>query len=374
MDLRRYLGLGRAAALFGALALVASVACSGGKSSGSTPTTTAPAGTLTPAGQAIAVPAIRPEQGLTTVEIVQKLAPSIVRVQTEGATLNFFGQAVPNNGVGTGFVIDADGHIVTNDHVITTNGRVASRITVTLADGSSDQAQIVGRDEATDLAVLKVSKTGLTPAVFGDSSKVQVGQDVVAIGYALDLKGGPTVTRGVISATGRTIQEQTVSINDAFQTDASINPGNSGGPLVDANGEVIAIDTAVASNAQGIGFAIAAEQVQPIIQELIAKGSVSRAYIGLASVDVTPSIAQNFGLGVDHGTGITQVAPDSPAAQAGLQPGDVIVKADDQDINNSGDLFSFLAKHKAGDKVRLQVYRGNSQRSIDVTLGGSPQG
>ncbi len=353
--------------------MLAGVACSGPKTVSPTPTTVA-YGTPAPGNQAITVPSIKPEQGLTTVQIVQKLAPSIVRVQTEGATLNFFGQAVPNNGVGTGFVVDTDGHVVTNDHVITTNGRVATRITVTLEDGSSEQAQLVGRDQATDLAVLQISKTGFTPAAFGDSSKVQVGQDVVAIGYALDLKGGPTVTRGVISATGRTIQEQTVSINDAFQTDASINPGNSGGPLVDGNGEVIAINTAVASNAQGIGFALAAEQVQPVIQELIAKGSVSRAYLGIASVDVTPAIAQNFGLGVDHGTGITQVGQGSPAAQAGLQPGDVIVKADDQDINNSGDLFSFLAKHKAGDKVRLQVYRGNSQRSIDVTLAGSPQG
>ena len=163
-------------------------------------------------------------------------------------------------------IIDTDGHIVTNNHVVTagTGNRPADRITVTLSDQRTATATIVGRDQATDLAVLKIDVDSLAPATFADPESLQVGQDVVAIGFALDLKGGPTVTRGVLSAKGRTIDEQPYTINDAIQTDAGINPGNSGGPLVNARGEVIGINTAIIQGAQSIGFSISVALVQPI--------------------------------------------------------------------------------------------------------------
>jgi S1-C subfamily serine protease len=368
----------RVAALLAVLAIVlpVAVACSD-SGSGSDATDTAVAGTNATPGQGgggANAPSIQSDQGLTTVQIVEKLAPSIVRVTTEGATLDQFGRVAPSTGIGTGVIIDNDGHVVTNNHVVTagTGDQPSDNITVTLADQSTVPAMIVGRDVATDLAVLKIDAPNLTPATWGKADELQVGQEVVAIGYALGLEGAPSVTRGVISATNRTINEQPFTIPDAIQTDAGINPGNSGGPLVNARGEVIGINTAIIQNAQNIGFSISAGLAQPVVQQLISAGSITRAYVGIGSVDVNPAIARNFDLPVDHGIVVTLVADGSPAQRAGLQRNDVITAIDGQAIDNNGELLALLAEKQSGDTVHVTYYRDSGQRETDLTLGERP--
>jgi serine protease Do len=366
-------------AIFAVVAVMA-VACGGG---GAVPSPTAsPTATavVTPTATAVATPTAIPSaaaspsaQGapLTTPEIVVLLRPSVVHVLIEGTTLSVFGQAIPTEGVGTGIVLDEEGHIVTNNHVVYIDSQTpAQTITVTLSDGRQFQASLVGGDSPTDLAVLKIDADNLTPAKLGDTAQLEVGDDVVAIGQALDLPGGPTVTRGVVSAKDRLIQEDPYMIPGAIQTDAAINPGNSGGPLVNTYGEVVGITTQVIrGTAEGIGFAISIDTAKPVIQELIDKGRVDRGYLGASLVNITPSIAEQFSLAVDSGVGIGSVQSGSPADRAGLRAGDIIVKAGGEDISNSGDLLRVLAEHRAGETVTIQYYRGTSLQESNVTLG-----
>jgi len=306
-----------------------------------------------------------------TAELVELLRPSVVHIRSEAATLGDFGQLVPSSGVGTGFIIDDQGHIATNNHVVSiNNGDAADDITVTLDDGSEHDATIVGRDPPTDVAVLKIEAENLKPATLGDSAALKVGEDVIAIGNALDLPGGPTVTKGVVSALHRLIQESNVSIPDAIQTDAAINPGNSGGPLVDADGEVVGITTAVIrGDAEGIGLAIAIDTAEPVIQELIDDGVVNRGFLGITIQEITPSLAQQFDLAVDHGVGIRSVEPGSPADAAGLAQGDIIVRLGDTEIRTSGDLFRALTEHRAGDVVEIEYFHNGTRQTTEVTLG-----
>jgi S1-C subfamily serine protease len=334
--------------------------------SGGGPSTPGPS-TPTPAATATAQPG---GAGQSAVDVVKELGPSVVHILSEAATLDVFGQVTPTKGVGTGFVLDKEGHIVTNNHVVTIdNGEPAQQITVTLSDGRQFQAEIVGRDAPTDLAVLKIDADGLTPVELGSSADLQVGESVVAIGNALDLPGGPTVTQGVVSAKGRLIQENDVTIPDAIQTDASINPGNSGGPLVNMRGQVVGITTAVISQAEGIGLAISIDSAEPVVQELIDSGSVDRGFLGVSIVEITPSLAESFGLAVDHGIGLRSVEPGGPADDAGLRQGDIIVKLAGDEIKNSGDLFKALTENRAGEKVQVEFYRDGSLESGEVTLG-----
>jgi serine protease Do len=345
-------------------------ACKGGGGQSPTPeaSATAPAATAS----LTAVPT-RTGALLRVPDIVKLLRPSVVRIQTEGATLDILGRPVPTQGVGTGVIIDQEGHIVTNDHVVRLDSGLASRVTVTLSDDRTVTAEIVGTDAPTDLAVLKIDATNLTPATLGNVSDLQVGEQVVAIGYALDLPGGPTVTQGVVSAKGRVIQEAPYSISDAIQTDASINPGNSGGPLVDDHGEVVGIDTAIIAQAQNIGFAISIDLAKPLVQDIIQKGFVSRGFLGVNVVDVTPSVAASFNLPVDRGIGVATVTSGSPADKAGLRVNDIIVRLGDVTINSSGDLLQALTKYQAGDKITVVFYRGSQQQEAEVTLTQRPQ-
>jgi serine protease Do len=307
----------------------------------------------------------------STVQLVEALRPSVVHIKSEAATLDVFGQLVPSSGVGTGFIVDEEGHVVTNNHVISiNNGQPADDITVTLDDGSQHPATIVGRDPPTDIAVLRIEADGLTAATLGNSSDLKVGEDVIAMGNALDLPGGPTVTKGVVSALGRLIQEQGISIPDAIQTDAAINPGNSGGPLVDMDGEVVGITTAVIRGvAEGIGLAISIDEAKPIIDELIAEGEVNRGFLGITIQEITPALAQQFDLAVDHGVGILSVQPGRPADQAGLEQGDIIVRLGDREIRTSGELFDALTEHRAGDRVEVEYYHNGRLGTTEVTLG-----
>ena len=193
------------------------------------------------------------------------------------------------------------------------------------------------------------------------------------MGFALDLEGGPTVTRGVVSAKGRSIQEDPFSIPDAIQTDASINPGNSGGPLVNAFGQVVGINTAIVAQAQNIGFSISIDLVRPLAQEIIEKGRVERGYLGVNVVDVTPALNEAEGLGVDQGVAIAGVGPDSPAEKAGLRPRDVIVRIGNRDVGNNGELLQALTVFRAGDRVTVEFFRDGERRQTEVVLGERPQ-
>jgi serine protease Do len=345
-------------------------ACDGGGDGSATPEPTNMPPTATASPEPVPT---RSGQDISIPDIVRLLRPSVVRVQTEGARLDILGRPVPTQGVGTGVIIDDEGHIITNNHVVRLNGALASRIVVTLSDDRTVSADIVGTDPPSDLAVLKVDATGLTPAALGDVSQLQVGEEVVAIGYALDLPGGPTVTEGVVSAKGRVIEESPYSIVDAIQTDASINPGNSGGPLANLRGEVVGINTAIIGQAQNIGFAISIDLAKPLVQEIIDSGMVSRGYLGVSVVDVTPSIAASFGLPVDKGVGVAAVEPGSPADQAGLRVNDIIVRIGDVDITNTGGLTQALTKFRAGDTVTVVFYRDSQQQQDEVTLTDRPR-
>ncbi len=353
----------REAALILALALsalaIVATACGGGTSSTATVTAST---TATPGPSSSPIISVIS----STADLVEQLRPSVVHVQTE-------------IGVGTGFIIDEEGHIVTNNHVITIDTvQPVDQITVTLADGSRHTASIVGRDRPTDLAVLKIDAEGLTPITLGESSQLRAGDDVVAIGNALNLPGGPTVTKGVVSALGRLIEDDdptsAIIIPDGIQTDAVINPGNSGGPLVDMQGRVVGITTAVirGANAEGIGLAISIDLAKPIVAELIEEGQVNRGFLGVSPTQITPDLADTFNLGVDHGVGLQEVTPGSPADQAGLQPGDIIVKIDGTEIRNTGELFQALIKYRAGATVEVEFYRDGNPQTTEVTLAERP--
>jgi S1-C subfamily serine protease len=320
----------------------------------------------------IVVPRIQEEPGLTTVQIAQKLAPSIVRVQTEPARPRSYRTPAPEAGVGTGVIFTSLGHIITNDHVIAAGTGVSDRIAVVLSDQRNFYAEIIGRDRPTDLAVLKIDAPDLVAANFGAPRDLQVGQDVVAIGFAFDLRGAPTVTRGVVSALHRAIESGSFIIPDAIQTDAAVNLGNSGGPLVNARGEVIGINNAVVRDARQVGFAISVAIVQPVVEAIIRSGQVRRAYLGVSTQEVELSLARRFKLPVARGIAVTLVAEGSPAQKAGLLADDVILKIGGETVSNYGELLALLAKHKPGEKVKVEFYRGTRLDSLEVELGDSP--
>jgi serine protease Do len=287
------------------------------------------------------------------------------------------GTDVPQ-GAGTGFIIDASGIIVTNNHVV----EGAQKLTVQMPppDGRVFTATLIGTAPNNDLAVLKIDGTNLPTVPLGNSSQLQIGEWVVAIGNALALKGGPTVTAGVVSATGRDEQEpvetqgQTpVTLYDLIQTDAAINPGNSGGPLVNMKGEVVGINTLGSTEAQGIGFAISIDSAKPIIQQLIQTGKVAVPYLGVQVTSVTSSIAAANSLPRNSGVYVQQVVSGTPAARGGLQQGDIIFGMDNDTVADQSDFQKVLLKHKPGDTVNVKINRNGTEQTIQVTLGEKPQ-
>jgi S1-C subfamily serine protease len=319
-------------------------------------------------------------------DVVEKLAPSVVTVQTALFDPSSVGDPVPA-GAGTGFIWDEAGRIITNFHVIqdpTNPFTVVDEITVTFGGGESAEASVVGFDINTDIAVLDVEEAGdLTPAEVGDLEDVQVGDLVIAMGNALNLEGTPTVTTGIVSALGRTIngvteRGGTIGIPDTIQTDAAINPGNSGGPLVDALGRVIGINDQVIRGTEtgvpveGIGFAISIDTAQPVIEEIIENGQVDRGFIGIEFIDLTPAVLQALGLDEAQGVAITEVVVDSPAEEAGLQENDIIIQIGDVAIEDSGDLSTALLEYRAGDEVEITVIRDGEEETVTLTLGERP--
>jgi serine protease Do len=304
-------------------------------------------------------------------ELVAEVAPAVVSIVVETVAYNWFLQAVPETGAGSGIIISSDGYIVTNNHVV----EGAQKVTVTLSDGSAFEATIVGTDAQTDLAVVKIDASNLAYLHFLSSSLEQLSvlEPVVAVGNALALPGGPTWTTGVVSNLGRSIQENTgVVLNDIIQTDAAINAGNSGGLLLNTAGQLVGINVAIASNAENIGFAISTDTAVPVVESLITEGKVVRPWLGVQVTTVTSAIQQYYNLSVDAGALITSVTSGSPADKAGLRAGDVITKIDDEDISTAAELSSAIGSHQIGDQVEIVYYRGSVQNVANATLEESP--
>ena len=310
--------------------------------------------------------------------VADRVRPAVafIAVRAAGAQ-SAFGGAQPRAGVGSGAIFDAQGHIFTNTHVV----EGGQQIKVVLPDGREFDARLVGRDPQSDIAVIKIDGQNLPVARLGDSDKLKVGEWVVAIGNALGLEGGPTVTAGVVSAVKRTVDlpgPTGGSIENAIQTDTAINPGNSGGPLINLNGEIVGINTLVAGQvsadyqAQGIGFAIAMNNAKPIIDEIVAKGRVERPWLGVSVMTLTPAIAQQIGIPMVEGVVLSEAVAGSPAARAGLRQGDVITALDGQPIKRTEDLRDQLARKRVGDTLSLTVRRAGQQQTVQVQLAARP--
>ncbi len=312
------------------------------------------------------VSASEPATGLSTVQVVKILTPSVVQILTEIPSMQDFNQPTPPGmGVGTGVILDTKGNILTNNHVIAG----AQRITVTLSNGDTYPAELVGGDVTTDLAVVRIRADGLIPARLGNSSELQVGEDVIAIGHALGLPGDPTVSKGVVSALSRTLLTGPQStMVDLIQTDASINPGNSGGPLLNTRAEVIGINTAGFQGSQGIGFAINIDDAKVIVAQLLDNGNVKRGALGISPGNLNPGIANQLGLSVSEGILVVQLLEHSAAEEAGLQEGDVIVQLGDQPIGNTGDMSEFLLEHLPGETVTAVYFRGSTKITTEIAL------
>ncbi|MCX6812067.1 MAG: trypsin-like peptidase domain-containing protein [Candidatus Berkelbacteria bacterium] len=312
------------------------------------------------------------------IDTAKSVSPSVVSIISKSQVQNFFGQVVSQEGAGTGFIITSDGLILTNKHVVSD---AMATYTVITADGKNYDAKVQSLDPLNDLAVVKISASGLPVVDLGDSDQLQVGQTVIAVGNALG-QFQNTVTVGVISAKERQIQasdsngSSSESLQNLLQTDAAINPGNSGGPLVNLDGQVIGINTAVASNAQGIGFAIPINMAKNAIDSIKKTGKIVRPYLGVRYLQITPDIAKSENLKYDYGAivvpgnglGQVAVAPGSPADKAGVVENDIILEINGDRIDSTNSLTALLSKYNIGDTVTLKISHAGSEKSVKVTL------
>jgi serine protease Do len=343
-----------------------------------------------PAAQAPATPGASPSAApaasdfsAAVRDVAQQVKPAVVQITNEQIQFDSFTNqpfTVPA-GVGTGVIYDEQGHILTNNHVIAG----AQQLTVALPDNASVYtATLIGADPYTDLAVLKISGQNLPVARLGDSQKLQVGDWVVAIGNALGLPGGPTVTAGVVSALGRTVQEPGENggpgpyLFNVLQTDAAINPGNSGGPLINLQHEVIGINTLVAGQAepgvqaQGIGFAISIATAKSIADQLVASGYAIHPFLGVQTIPLTPVIASRLRTTTKSGVVVVSVGQGTPAEAAGLQPRDTISAIDNAPVTDDSAFAKIIDSHKPGDTIDLTVMRGEQTIHVKATLAERP--
>lgn len=297
-------------------------------------------------------------------EILANVEPATVAIAINGGTEK-------GGAAGTGFIITQDGMVVTNNHVV----EGGKSIVVTLNDGRTLSAKLLGTDPLNDLAVLKMEGNDFPAVKLGSSDKTEVGDDVIAIGNALALEGGLSVTRGIVSGKERIIDtELGTKLEGILQTDTAINRGNSGGPLVNSKGEVIGINTAIADPgyAQNVGFAIAIDKAKPIIEDLKQGNDRKIAYIGIAAQDVTPRLVKELNLNVETGALIVQIVKESPAAKSDLALNDVILEIDGKKIEGSADMVEQIRSKKPGDKVKIKYDRGGKEKSTEVTLAERP--
>ena len=331
--------------------------------------------------EAAAPPAFDNEEQ-TTIEVYKKGMPSVVNITSTAVAFDFFYGPVPQEGQGSGFIIDKDGHILTNYHVIAN----AREVEVTLSNKRKYKATVIGRDRTHDLAVIQIKAPGLVPATLGDSKALVVGQNVFAIGNPFGLSG--TMTRGIISSVRPIRTPEGAEIDEAIQTDAAINPGNSGGPLLNSHAEVIGINSMIATGGSnqsaGIGFAIPINTAKAVISDLITLGRVRRPSLGIRSLPIGPELAQEMGLAADYGVLIVEVSRGGAAERAGLKGGnqrayignvpvavggDLIIAVDGEQIADQQDLAAVLNRHKAGETVTLTIFRGKRKMDIKVVLG-----
>ena len=294
---------------------------------------------------------------------IAKVEPSVVNINTIRFERDAFLHVHPARGLGSGFIIDDQGHILTNHHI--TIG--SSEIEVALTDGRAFEGKLVGSDPANDLSVVRINARDLPLAELGDSSELRVGQTVIAIGNPFGLVGGPSVTVGVVSALNRHILAERVYEN-LIQTDASINPGNSGGTLLNLAGKVIGINTAHIPGAQGIGFAIPANTAKAVLEDIVKYGRVTRPWLGVIGLDVSQEVARRFNLAVDSGVIVMQIIPESPAERAQLRSGDVIIAIGDKEVTSMEDLQKEIRTRRAGDSVSLVFVRESEEGRVRVTL------
>ena len=304
-------------------------------------------------------------------DLVKRVRGGVVSVTQERVRLDLFGvpEEVPS-GAGTGIVIDSSGLVLTNFHVI----EGAARVVVTGEDGRQRDAEVVAEASSRDLALLQLEDTeGLQPLPLGTLETTEVGDPVIAIGNALGLDStDPTVSAGIVSARGRTIRTQLGTMQDLVQTDAAINPGNSGGPLLNAHGEVIGVNTAIAGDAQNIGFAISVDTAAKFIERY--RLGIGEPFLGVQMVDNSAAAADRFDLGTDSGALIIEVVSASPASDAGLEQWDVIVRVGDTEIATSADAVSAITDTNPGDSIELELVRGEERLVVEATIGERPSG
>jgi S1-C subfamily serine protease len=312
--------------------------------------------------------------------------PSVVNITSKTVAYDFFFGPVPQEGQGSGFIIDKEGHILTHYHVVGD----AQQVDVTLHNKKTYRATVIGRDRAHDLAVVQIKAPEVVHAVLGESKNLQVGQKVFAIGNPFGLSG--TMTRGIISSLRPIRSPEGAYIEEAIQTDAAINPGNSGGPLLNSHGEVIGINSMIATGGSnqsaGIGFAIPINTAKAVLNDLITLGSVRRPSLGIVSLPIGPELAQEIGLPANYGVLIIRVVPGGAADQAGLKGGneraylgatpimiggDLIVAIDNDQIGDQQDLANAMNKHRSGDRVFVTVFRGSRKMKVPVMLGEERQ-
>jgi serine protease Do len=297
--------------------------------------------------------------------MVARVLPAVVSITTRQIERDQLDQTVVTPGLGSGIIVDARGHIVTNDHVV----QGADQIKVGLTDGRTFRATLVGRDSFSDLAVLKVEATALPVASLGDSGTLVIGETVVAIGNPLWIEGGPTVTAGVVSGLGRSTEQEGLPVlHHLIQTDAAINAGNSGGPLVDLRGRVVGINTAVIASAHGIGFAIPINTVKPVLKALIRDGRIVRSSLGLFAVSLTPQLAYVNDLAIERGALVKSVEAGGPADRSGIQAGDVVTAVDGRPVKDLHHLHDAVARRQAGDAVALRLWREGQVVDVTATL------
>ena len=317
------------------------------------------------------------------ISVYHKNIGSVVNVTSKVVAFDFFYGLVPQEGQGSGFIIDREGHVLTNYHVIAD----ARQVEVTLHNRKKYRATVIGSDRSHDLAIIQIKAPDLSAMTLGDSRNLQVGQKVYAIGNPFGLAG--TLTSGIVSSI-RSVQEPGgMTIDEAIQTDAAINPGNSGGPLLNSHGEVIGINTMIASNpgvgqSAGIGFAIPINTAKAVLNDLLTLGRVRRPALGVLTLPVSPDIAGDLGLVSDYGLLIIRVTPGGAAERAGLRGGteraylgnmpimiggDLIVMIDGQEVREQQDLAQIMNNHRAGDAVKVTIYRGKRKMDLNVTLG-----
>ncbi|WP_455538089.1 serine protease HtrA [Terrisporobacter sp.] len=301
--------------------------------------------------------------------VTEKAMPSVVGITTTVVNQeNIFSIPTETEGVGTGIIVDSNGYILTNSHVIS-DGEAKS-VNVLFNDGSSIDGKVLWYDSQLDLAIVKVNKTGLTPAELGNSDKVTIGDISIAIGNPLGLDLQRTVTQGIISGLDRTIKTEQGTMTGLIQTDASINAGNSGGPLLNENGQVIGINTAKASEGESLGFAIPINQAKPIIKSVIKEGNYKKVTLGIKGYDASTYAAYAQAQGqkavTDEGVYVGEVVSDSPASNAGIKPGDIIVKIGDTKLSSMSDLTKCLYGYKSGDSTTIVVNRGGNEKELNV--------